>query len=356
MTAAFRVRAWLPVSGFDAEKRHHGLQLAAAVVIAYAVSALLQLPEHLWAVMTTLIVMRPNAGGTWDAGWDRARGTLFGAIAGLAGVYLEHHGAPPLAVLLLMVAGISFASAASPALRSAPVAALIILGAGALAGHSPFQVAALRVAQIALGVAVAMAVALTTSRYRAGDRLRQGCAKLLRRIAQRVEQAPAAAAAEPDEAAAERAAATLRGTADRLRALAASADRETRLFRRPDGAEGRRFHHRLAGLTGRIVQDATMLNRTLRAIDRPDDPLALQAAEAASAALASVADALAGTGPARFDALSQLTAGRLRSALGDAASRRSAVLLTAPLSLLQADLQRLGTLVGQLPDNQPDRG
>ncbi len=74
----------------DAEKRHHGLQLAAAVVLAYFVSMVVGLPEHFWAVMSTLIVMRPNSASTFDAGWDRARGTLIGVLGGLLGVYLQH--------------------------------------------------------------------------------------------------------------------------------------------------------------------------------------------------------------------------------------------------------------------------
>ncbi|HEY2256680.1 MAG TPA: FUSC family protein, partial [Variovorax sp.] len=152
---------------FDAEKRHHGAQLAAAVLLAYLVSALLRLPEHLWAVMSTLIVMRPNTGGTWEAGLNRACGTMIGALGGLAGVWLEHHGVPALATLLAIVAGLSFASAANAALRSAPVAALIILGAGDLPGHSALQVAALRVGQILIGVTVAMGIALASSRHRA---------------------------------------------------------------------------------------------------------------------------------------------------------------------------------------------
>src|SRR4051812_4468696 len=111
----------------NAEKRHHGLQLAVAVVLAYCVSSLAGLPEHFWAVMSTLIVMRPNSASTFDAGWDRAKGTLIGVTGGLLGVYLQHMGGHALATTLTVVVLLSFASAASPGLRSAPVAALIIL-------------------------------------------------------------------------------------------------------------------------------------------------------------------------------------------------------------------------------------
>ena len=40
----------------------HGVQLALAVLAAYAISASFGLPESLWAVMSALIVVRPNTG------------------------------------------------------------------------------------------------------------------------------------------------------------------------------------------------------------------------------------------------------------------------------------------------------
>jgi len=154
----------------DEEKRHHGLQLAGAVILAYATSRLVGLPEHFWAVMSALIVMRPNSGGTLDAGWDRARATVVGVMSGLFGVWLQQIGVNVIASTLAIVAMLSFASAASPALRSAPIAALIILAAGDLPGHSALQAAVLRVVQIAIGIGVAMGVALVSSRYRAPAR------------------------------------------------------------------------------------------------------------------------------------------------------------------------------------------
>eukprot|EP01036_Dinobryon_divergens_P010090 gene10090-13509_t len=56
-----------------------GVQLAGAVALAWIVSVALHLPESFWAVMSVLIVMRPSAGSTLDAGWDRVRGTAAGA-------------------------------------------------------------------------------------------------------------------------------------------------------------------------------------------------------------------------------------------------------------------------------------
>ena len=66
-----------------------GAQLAAAVAIAWGVSHLIGLPESFWAVMSVLIVMRPSAGSTLEAGWDRVRGTFAGALAGLTTGWLH---------------------------------------------------------------------------------------------------------------------------------------------------------------------------------------------------------------------------------------------------------------------------
>ena len=329
MSIAASARSAAGVLRMDAEKRHHGLQLAAAVLIAYLASMVAGLPEQFWAVMSTLIVMRPNSASTFDAGWDRTRGTLLGVAGGLLGVYLEHHGVPALATTLALVALLAFASAAGPVLRSAPVAALIILAAGGIAGHSALQVAVLRVVQILIGVGVAMLVTVASSRYRAGARLRAGCAGLLERMA-RSPREPARRA-RPDEAEAERASAAVRQALDRLTLLAASADRESRLFRRAGLEADGRHHRRIAGLTGRIVQDITVFRRVLEAVDT--EAQRQEAAQGASAALACVADMLAGRRKAELEALPDFAT--------EPGGNAAHPLLVAPLHLLREDLRRL---------------
>lgn len=354
------------VLGFNADRRHHGLQLAAAVLVAYGISALLHLPEHLWAVMTTLIVMRPNSGGTLEAGWDRARGTLIGALAGLAGVWLDHHGANPVATLLLAVAALAFVGAASPALRSAPIAALIVLGAGDLPGHSPLQVALLRMGQILLGVAVAMAVALFTSRYRAGDRFHSGWARLLRRLAAQTRLATEAKGEE--EATAAPAGATMRNAIERLVQLAAGADREGRWFRRGRSGAQPEFHRRVAGLGARIVQDAALLNRVARLLARQPVAahsgdgaeaaiVAARATQAAATTLEAIADQLEGGPTINLDPLAQAASGLLRrpdaAAVGGRAGNRAGVMLTAPMQLLLGDLKRLAAVLAEAQSGSP---
>lgn len=308
-----------------------GVQLAAAVALAWAVASALRLPESFWAVMSVLIVMRPSAGSTLDAGWDRVRGTAAGALCGLAGVYLQHHGVPALPVTLAIVMLLAFAGAAVPGLRSAPVAALIILSAGGIAGHSALQVALLRMAQIGIGVGVALAVSTFMSEYHAGVRFDEGCAALLRGIAKRM-----AGAQRPAEAQAERIHAATRASLGRLALLAGSADLEARWWRRGAAAGGvgtARAYRDKARLAARIFQDAVVLDRVFRqAKGAQADPFWRDAAQAAGAAVAGMAEALAGKGAPDLADLARVATVQATA---------SNALLIAPLSLLLDDLQRM---------------
>ena len=311
-----------------------GVQLAAAVAIAWGVAVVLHLPESFWAVMSVLIVMRPSAGSTLDAGWNRVSGTAAGALCGLAGVWMQHHGTPALASTLAVVMLLSFASAAAPGLRSAPVAALIILSAGGIPGQSALQVALLRMAQIGIGVGVALAVSTVVSEYHAGARFDESCAALLHGIAKRM-----AAARQPTDAEAERIHAGTRAALGRLAVLAGGADLEARWWRRGD-ATARGPYRDKARLAARIFQDAVVLDRVFRqARDTAADATWREAAQAAGTAIAGMADALAGRStPPDLDEL-----GRCAQA---SRSVPSNALLAAPLSLLFDDLRRLQHVLG----------
>lgn len=330
MTGLWRHGRWRP-----------GAQLAAAVAVAWGVSVVLRLPESFWSVMSVLIVMRPSAGSTLDAGWDRVRGTAAGALCGMAGVYLQHHGAHVLGTTLAFVMLLAFAGAAVPGLRSAPVAALIVLSAGGIPGHSALEVATLRMVQIGIGVGVALAISTVASEYHAGPRFDTGCAALLRGISRRMSALGAGEpAVRPNEAEAERANAAIRASLMRLTVLAGSADLEARWWRRgaPTG-EARAFRTK-ARIAARVFQDATVLSRVFGQVKGARaDPFWREAAQTAGAALGGMADALEGKRPPPdLGAL-----GQWASASQEGAS--SQALLAAPLGLLLADLQHLGRVV-----------
>lgn len=318
---------------------YHGLQLAAAVLIGYGLAVVLGLPERFWVVITVLIVMRADSGSTLDAGWDRVQGTMVGALSGLLGVYLQHLGANSVVVTLLTISALAAASAAVPMLRSAAVAALIILGAGELAGYSVIQVALLRVLQIGMGVGVSVALVLATSQVSTRTRLTAGCASLLSRLALQMQTYGQRAAPTPAQAQASSAA--VRNALVRLATLAGSADRQfpwSRLAAAPLHAS---HHRRIAELTSRVVQDSVTLNRVLTLLRAGNEEhLAHEAAGAAGAALGSVAATLATGGRPNLGALRQLSLRRADPA------RASTSLLAAPLRLLLDDLHQLSASVG----------
>ena len=312
-----------------------GAQLAAAVALAWGVAVAMRLPESFWAVMSVLIVMRPSAGATLDAGWERVRGTAAGALCGLAGVYLQHLGTPVLATTLATVMLLAFAGAALPGLRSAPVAALIVLSASAMPGHSALEVALLRMLQIGIGVGVALAVSIVASEYRAGPRFDAGCAALLRGMAKRLlALGSGGAAGPPAETEAERVNAAARAALARLAVLAGSADLEGRWRRRGAAVPAAQSCRSKARLAARVFQDATVLERMWRRAPAAD-PVWQDTARAAAAALAAMADALDGQGAPDLAKLAQIA--RRHEVPGDS----SAFLLAAPVCLLFEDLHRM---------------
>lgn len=328
--------------GISPQALHHGAQLAVAVLLGYFVAALAGLPERFWVVITVLIVMRADSDSTLDVGWERVRGTMVGCMAGMAGVALKQWGANPALVGLVIISLLAFASALVPMLRSAAVAALIILGAGELAGHSILQVALLRVLQIGIGVGVCVALALVTSRISTKARLQAGCASLVGRMAQQMQTF--GARERPTEAQMESASAAVRSALQGLATLAVSADRSypwTLKRFRPAAALGDRQHRRLAALTSRVVQDVATFNRVLYLLrEANQQPLAHEAAASAGAALASVASCLSSSGQSTLDGLRQLSQ---RCAVD---RQPGAAMLAAPLRLLLDDLQYLGNSMG----------
>jgi hypothetical protein len=165
-----------------------------------------------------------------------------------------------------------------------------------------------------------------------------GCATVLRRLALQLQTRGLRAPAT--EAQAEASALAMRTALQGLALLAGSADRKFPWSRsKTANPLHERHHRRIAALTARVVQDAVVLNRGLDLVRASHAGAGERAAtEAASAALSSVANVLAGTGPASLLALQQLASDCAAGELDGAASLR---LLAAPLRLLLDDLQQL---------------
>jgi uncharacterized membrane protein YccC len=167
-----------------------GAQLAAATVLSFLASGALGLPQGFWAVMSSLIVMRANPDATLDAGLDRIFGTLAGALAGVAGVALYGDRGHAPGASLAIVAVLSFLTAMRPALRAAPIAALIVMAAPGSASQGPLHAALLRTAEIATGIATSLAVAWLASKFGATARPGTACAHLLRLLEKQLDAPP----------------------------------------------------------------------------------------------------------------------------------------------------------------------
>jgi uncharacterized membrane protein YgaE (UPF0421/DUF939 family) len=324
----------------------HGLQLAVAVIVSYLASAAVGLPEGFWAVMSTLIVVRPDTGATIGAGWDRVRGTVLGTACGLLGVWMRHLGIGVPEATLTIVALLAFASAGVPILRSAPITALIILSSGGIAGHSAVQVAGLRVAEIAIGVVVGLVVSVVVPAARAHARFNAECAAVLRLIAAQVDRSMrhAAIGAAEKEASATQMRAELR----KLAMLADSADLEHRLFRRKakdsDAATEPR-HRKVAQLITRLNQDASLLGRVFDVLpEHRDDFDWADLKKAALDSLLGCAEALNSATPRDLSPLIRIDKSLAEHRRTSAGTDDPATLLAGPLRLLIDDLRALGRL------------
>ena len=310
----------------DAESLRYGARLASAVLLAFAASALLRLPEGFWAVMSALIVVRPDSGSTLSAGWNRVRGALVGTALGLAGAALRHVAGASEIARLALVTVLAFAAGLSPAMRSAPISALIVVTSGSIPGHSAGQVALLRALEIGIGIAAAVLVSLVDFRSRATLRFRAAAAAHLRALAD-------ALLADPSPAAREAADAARRATLRQLAVLAESADRESRVFGREQRrSEGER-HRKSARLLSRIASDAALFERLRQTHLGPAAQAGEAIGRAAAASLRTVADALEAQRPIDLGTLPLATVDR--SAAGDA---------RVALRLLEDDLGALARI------------
>lgn len=165
-----------------------GLRITVAGVLAFVFSHLLELKQGYWAVLTAVIVVQANVGGSLKAASDRLIGTLAGGAYGVVIITLipaqdtMWRGAS----LILALLPLAIAAAFRPGLRVAPVTAIIVLlGATTQTGGALPSVIE-RVIEIAMGSAIAFAVSLFVLPTRAHAQLAAAAADALDLLAQTV--------------------------------------------------------------------------------------------------------------------------------------------------------------------------
>lgn len=290
----------------------YGLQLAAAILLAWAVSAGLGLPESLWAVMSVLVVSRADAGATLGAGWRRLGATLGGALVGLAGAAVAQAQLLPAPWLTLaLTTAVVVATADRAGLRGAAITTLIVISAVDRTEVSPLTVAGLRTLEIAVGAWAAMACAWLAHRTAATARPASAVASLLRDLAAQI-----AAAAQGDAAQREARSAAARAALRRLGEML-------------DGVPPAAPRRGLLLLAMRLAQDAGWMARQVPAAAQADAGQTRLAADAACTALRAVAGHIesGGQGPA--------------AALAALGAQAGAPWRPDALLLLQEDLRKL---------------
>jgi uncharacterized membrane protein YccC len=71
-----------PSIGVDCQSNEYTLRTTAAALASLLAARVLGLPETVWAVITTVIIMQGSFGAAWEVSWQRILGTLLGGVTG----------------------------------------------------------------------------------------------------------------------------------------------------------------------------------------------------------------------------------------------------------------------------------
>lgn len=161
----------------------HALRTAAAAVATEVVVTALALPQGYWAVITAVIVMQANLGGSIWASWTRLAGTAVGATIGaLAAHFL---GQTTLSVGLAVFVTLAICTAIRrlrESTRVGGITTVIVI----LAGHPGVSAATLgfdRFLEISVGIVTALAVSILVLPSRASKALDYGLATIFEDLA-----------------------------------------------------------------------------------------------------------------------------------------------------------------------------
>jgi len=157
----------------------HAIKTALAAVTTYALTVLFGLPQGYWAVISVIIVMQTNLGGSYQAGVNRIIGTAVGALLGAGSLTLFGSGV----ISLGLGVGITIFVCAyfihlHESFRMASLTATIIILLSPLGG-SFMDYAVFRFLEISMGVVVALTFSMLVWPSRAGWHLKNGVVQVL---------------------------------------------------------------------------------------------------------------------------------------------------------------------------------
>lgn len=156
------------------------VRVAAGAVLAFLLANLLGFAHGYWAVITAIIVLQGNVGGSVKAALDRLFGTIVGALYGaLVAIFIPHaEGWQLAAAVALAIAPPALLSAVKPSFKVAPITAFIVLLP--LSGtEPPLRFAFDRILEISIGSLVGVAVSLLVLPSRAHQQMSTSAAKTI---------------------------------------------------------------------------------------------------------------------------------------------------------------------------------
>ncbi len=157
----------------------HALRTALAAMTTYAVVTILGSQQGYWAVISVVIVMQANLGGSFQAGLNRIIGTAVGALLGASCLSILGSGAISLGLGVgLTILFCAYFIHMHESFRMAGLTATIVILLGYQSG-SYMGFAAARFFEICLGVAIALAYSAFFWPSRAGLHLKMGVVKAL---------------------------------------------------------------------------------------------------------------------------------------------------------------------------------
>ena len=162
----------------------HAIKTALAAVTTYALVTLFNMSQGYWAVISVVIVMQTNLGGSYQAGVNRIVGTAVGAVLGAAALALLGSGFVALGVGVgLTILVCAYMIHLHESFRMAGLTATIVILLGNQSGsYLAFVVE--RFLEIGLGVTIALAFSMLVWPSRAGRQLKSGVVKALNDEAQ----------------------------------------------------------------------------------------------------------------------------------------------------------------------------
>jgi uncharacterized membrane protein YccC len=177
------------------------LRMTVAASLAYALAAALSLPQGFWAVLTTIIVTQNSVGSSLKAAGERLVGSICGALVGAATAILLPSHTPLVLGLALAsaVAPLALLTAFYPALRIAPVTAIIVLLSSGAPTAGPIGYALDRILEIMLGTLVGLGVSLLIAPARAVSQVRAAASQTTALLAEAMAAlVPAVSSGAPD--------------------------------------------------------------------------------------------------------------------------------------------------------------